>query len=191
MQMSRPVLPDQSFEKAWNSAPERAWDRALGWLERQEHASVFGPLFAYARAHASQLFRFVLIGAGLAALNLSLLYCLRALLHFSDPIAVTAMYIVGALIHFPAHRWITYGAQDRPIRPQGLRYAVMLVCNFLILQALVALGSRVSISPYIAFMGSTGCTMVFNFLVMTHIVFAKRASHAAHRRPARDAQERR
>jgi putative flippase GtrA len=57
--------------------------------------------------------------------------------------------------------------------PQGLRYAVMLAFNFLILQALVALASRVSISPYIAFMASTGCTMVFNFLVMTHFVFAK------------------
>jgi putative flippase GtrA len=158
MQMSRPVLPEQSLQ-----------------------LSVFGPLFAYARAHASQLIRFVLIGAGIAALNLSFLYCLRALLHFPDPIAVTAVYIAGALIHFPAHRWITYGAQDQPMRPQGLRYAVMLVCNFLILQALVALGSRVSISPYIAFIGSTGCTMVFNFLVMTHIVFAKGAPHAERR----------
>jgi putative flippase GtrA len=114
-----------------------------------------------------------MIGAIVAALNLSLLYCLRALLHIADPVAVGVVYVFGALIHFPAHRWITYGAQDRPIRPQGLRYAVMLVCNFLILQALVALGSRVSISPYIAFMASTGCTMVFNFLVMTHFVFAR------------------
>ena len=82
--------------------------------------------------------------------------------------------ILGALMHFPAHRWITYGAQDQPIRPQGLRYAIMLVCNFVLMQTIVALASRVSISPYIAVMVSTGCTMVFNFLVMTHIVFAKR-----------------
>jgi putative flippase GtrA len=187
MQMSRPVLPHQSMPL---TEPERAWDRAIEWLERRENATVFGPLFAYARAHASQLIRFVVIGACLAALNLSFLYCLRALLHFPDPIAVTVTYIVGALIHFPAHRWITYGAQDLPVRPQGVRYAVMLVCNFLILQALVALASRVSISPYVAFMASTGCTMAFNFLVMTHIVFAKGAPHAAHGRPARDAQER-
>jgi putative flippase GtrA len=170
MQMSRPILPDHSLPLR---EPERAWDRALEWLERQESATVFGPLFAYARAHAAQLLRFVLIGAGLAALNLSFLYCARAWLHFPDPLAVTVTYVAGALIHFPAHRWITYGAQDRPIRPQGLRYAVMLVCNFLILQALVALGSRLSISPYVAFMASTACTMVFNFLVMTHIVFVK------------------
>jgi putative flippase GtrA len=43
-----------------------------------------------------------------------------------------------------------------------------------LMQTIVALASRVSISPYIAVMVSTGCTMVFNFLVMTHIVFAKR-----------------
>jgi putative flippase GtrA len=147
--------------------------RPVEWLGRREDTIVVGPLFGYVRAHASQLIRFVLIGAGLAALNLSFLYCFRTLAHLPDPIAVAATYIVGALVHFPAHRWITYGAQDRPIRPQGVRYAVMLVCNFLILQALVALASRVSISPYIAFMASTGCTMVFNFLVMTHIVFAK------------------
>jgi putative flippase GtrA len=84
------------------------------------------------------------------------------------------MYILGALVHFPAHRWITYRAQDQPIRPQGLRYAIMLVCNFAIMQTIVYLASLVSISPYIAVMGATGCTMAFNFLVMTHIVFAKR-----------------
>jgi len=153
--MSRPVLPDASLPLTTAGS------------------SALGPLLAYGRAHASQLVRFVLIGASVAALNLSLLYCLRALLHIADPVAVGVVYVFGALIHFPAHRWITYGAQDRPIRPQGLRYGVMLICNFLILQALVALGSRVSITPYIAFMGSTGCTMVFNFLVMTHFVFAR------------------
>jgi putative flippase GtrA len=157
--MSRSELPDQTLQlTAWNSAPARAWDRVL----------------TYARAHASQLIRFVVIGAGLAALNLSFLYCLRKPLHLSDPIAVTAMYIFGALMHFPAHRWITYGAQDQPIRPQGVRYAVMLVCNFVIMQTLVGLAPRISISAYVAVMASTGCTMIFNFLVMTHIVFAKK-----------------
>jgi putative flippase GtrA len=158
MQVTRPVLPD---------------DRTLEWPERRESMPGPGPLFAYLHAHASQLIRFVLIGAGLAVLNLLFLYCFRAGLHLRDPIAVAATYILGTLVHFPAHRWITYGAQDRPIRPQGARYVVMLACNFLILQALVALAARVSISPYIAYMASTGCTMVFNFLVMTHIVFAK------------------
>ena len=50
---------------------------------------------------------------------------------------------------------------------------VMLVSNFAIMQTIVGLASRVSISPYVAVMGSTGCTMIVNFLVMTHIVFAK------------------
>jgi len=157
--MSRSDVPDQTLQlTAWNSTPGRMRQRLL----------------EYARAHTSQLIRFVLIGATLAALNLSFLYCLRRLLHLSDPIAVTGMYVLGAVVHFPAHRWITYGAQDQPIRPQGLRYVIMLVCNFVLMQTIVALASRVSISPYIAVMVSTGCTMVFNFLVMTHIVFAKR-----------------
>jgi len=170
MQMSHPLLPEQRLQP---TEPTRTGECARGRLARPTSTIVFDPLFAYARAHASQLIRFVLIGAGVAALNLWFLYCFRTLLHLPDPIAVAATYILGALVHFPAHRWITYGAQDRPIRPQGLRYAVMLVCNFLILQALVALGSRVSVSPYVSFMASTGCTMAFNFLVMTHIVFAK------------------
>jgi putative flippase GtrA len=161
MPMSRSDVPDQTLRlTAWNSMPGRTRERVL----------------KYARAHASQLIRFVLIGASLAALNLLFLYCLRRLLHLSDPIAVTAMYILGALVHFPAHRWITYGAQDQPIRPQGLRYAIMLVCNFVIMQTIVNLASRVSISPYIAVMCSTGCTMIFNFLVMTHVVFVRRRS---------------
>jgi putative flippase GtrA len=157
--MSRSDLPDQALRlTAWNSTSGRTRERVL----------------EYARAHTAQLIRFVLIGALIAALNLLFLYGLRRLLHLSDPIAVTAMYIFGALLHFPAHRWITYGAQDQPIRPQGLRYAVMLVCNFGIMQAIVGLAARVSISPYVAVMASMGCTMIFNFLVMTHVVFAKR-----------------
>jgi putative flippase GtrA len=148
-------------------------DRSLQQTAYRENSIILGPLVAYARAHASQLIRFVLIGASLAALNLSCLYYLRARLHLPDPIAVTAMYLVGVLMHFPAHRWITYGVQDQPIRPQGLRYAVMLVCNFLLMQTLVGLAARVSISPYVAVMASTGCTMIFNFLAMTHIVFVR------------------
>jgi putative flippase GtrA len=159
-------------ETAWY--PERTSDRFLGWLERSANRALVGPLFAYARAHASQLVNFVLIGAALAAFNLSILYCLRTWLHLSDPIAVTAMYILGALVHFPSHRWITYRAQDQPVGPQGLRYAIMLLWNFVIMQTLVGLASRQSISPYIAVMGSTGFTMTSNFIIMTHVVFARK-----------------
>jgi len=139
-----------------------------------ENTAIVGPLFVYARAHASQLIRFLLIGATLAALNLSFLYWLRTWLHLSDPIAVTAMYTLGALVHFFSHRWITYGAQDQPVRPQGLRYVIMLLWNFVIMQTVVGLASRESISPYIAVMGSIGLTMVSNFLFMTHVVFARK-----------------
>jgi putative flippase GtrA len=147
---------------------------ALSRPQRGAHAGgVRGPLPAYVQAHASQLVRFLLIGASLAALNLWCLYWLRTRLHFSDPIAVATMYILGAVPHFACHRWITYGAQHRPLRPQGLRYALMLIFNFTIMQAIVGLASLVSISPYFAVMASTGCTMIANFLIMTHVVFAK------------------
>jgi putative flippase GtrA len=60
----------------------------------------------------------------------------------------------------------------------------MLVCNFVIMQAIVGLAGWVSISPYVAVMASTGCTMIANFLLMTHIVFAKSAPPAQkERRP--------
>jgi putative flippase GtrA len=134
-----------------------------------------GVLVAYARSHASQLARYVLVGAGLAVLNLAFLYGVRTWLHPSDAIAVTAMYVFGVLIHFPAHRWITYSAQDRPVRPQLLRYVVMLVWNFAVMQTVVALAARLSLSPYLAVMAATGLTMVSNFLAMAHVVFARRA----------------
>jgi putative flippase GtrA len=169
VQLSRPAPRDQGWLKARISLPERV----LEWLERHENAALVGPLFAYARAHAAQLAHFVLIGACLAALNLSFLYCFRTLLHLPDPIAVTAMYVLGAVPHFTYHRYITYRAQDQPLRPQGLRYAVMLLSNFVIMQLMVGLASRASISPYVAVMSSTACTMVASFLLMTHIVFAK------------------
>jgi putative flippase GtrA len=142
--------------------------------EPREDTECTGVLIAYARAHASQLVRYLLVGASLAVLNLGFLYGVRTWLHLSDVLAVTAMYVFGVLIHFPSHRWITYSAQDRPVRPQLLRYVVMLMWNFAIMQTVVALAARVSISPYIAVMIATGLTMISNFLAMAHIVFAKR-----------------
>jgi hypothetical protein len=95
-------------------------------------------------------------------------------LQLTDVLAVTVMYVFGVLIHFPSHRWITYSAQDQPVRPQLLRYATMLVWNFTVMQTVVALAARMSISPYIAVMIATAATMISNFLAMAHIVFAKR-----------------
>jgi len=159
---------------AWNSHRVGVRQRALEWLRSHEDAVIVGPLFAYVRVHAAQLVRYVLVGATLAALNLAFLYGLRNWLHLSDPVAVTGMYVLGFLVHFPAHRWITYGAQLRPVRPQLLRYAVMLVWNFAVMQTVVALAARLSISPYIGVMVATGLTVISNFLAMAHIVFAKR-----------------
>jgi putative flippase GtrA len=131
------------------------------------------PLRGYARAHASQLVRFVAIGGSVAALNLAVLYILRTWLSVSGPIALTIMYVIGVLAHFPSNRRITYRAQGQPLGPQIVRYAAMLLWNFAVMQTVVALGAHASISSYIAVMGSTGLTMVLNFLYMTHVVFVK------------------
>ena len=136
-------------------------------------AAIMGPLFAYLRAHAVQLTHFVAVGASLAALNLLLLFFFRTRLHLSDPVAVAAMYAVGTVPHFLYHRWITYRARDLPMVPQGMRYLAMLIANFVLMQTLVGLAARASLSPYLAVVASTGCTMVANFLMMTHVVFAR------------------
>jgi putative flippase GtrA len=116
--------------------------------------------------------RYVLVGAALAVLNLGFLYVLRTWLRLSDPVAVTGMYVLGFLVHFPAHRWITYTAQDRPLRPQVARYVAMLVWNFAVMQAVVAMATHLSLSPYLGVMAATGLTMISNFLAMAHVVFA-------------------
>lgn len=133
-----------------------------------------GMLFDYVRAHASQLIRYLLVGGGLAVLNLAFLYGVRTWLHLSDPVAVTAMYVFGVLMHFPSHRWITYSAHSRPVRPQLLRYSIMLIWNFLVMQSVVAVAARFAISPYLAVMAATGLTMISNFLAMAHVVFTRK-----------------
>jgi len=138
--------------------------------------SIVDSLASYLHAHASQVFRFVLIGAAVAAMNLAFLYLLRSWLRLPDPVAVAAMYVFGAVVHFTSHRWITYRAQDDPALPQGFRYAIMFVLNLGLMQALVWTASRIAISAYLAVIASIGLTMVGNFLFMTHVVFAK-ASH--------------
>ncbi|HUI60053.1 MAG TPA: GtrA family protein, partial [Steroidobacteraceae bacterium] len=167
------MMPEHSVPlTAW---PETAAGRSApinsGGHAWQGETTLSDLLLDYARQHAAQLARFLLIGATLAVLNLWLLHLLRTSLSISDSVAVAIMYACGALPHFIAHRWITYGVQDQPVRPQGARYLVMLVCNFLLMQLLVALAARLSLSPYIAVMTSTACTMTFNFLAMTHVVF--------------------
>ncbi len=173
--MTRPGLPNERVVPltAWGSIGDRLLGRVSGLLERYESTPVTGRPIAYARAHISELTRFAFTGASLQLLNLAFLYALRVWLRLSDPIAVTGMYVLGVLAHFPTQRWITYGAQHRPVVPQLRRYALMLVWNFAIMQSVVGLASRASISPYIAVMIATVLTMVSNFVIMTHIVFAK------------------
>lgn len=130
---------------------------------------------AYARAHSVQLAHFVSVGLGMALLNLLLLYLFRTQLHWADPLAVTGMYVLGTVPHFVYHRWITYRVQDRPLAPQGRRYIGMLIINFALMQLLVGLAARVSVSPYLAVLTAAGCTMIANFLLMTHVVFAREA----------------
>ena len=173
--MTPPAAPNESVLPltAWGCIRERARVHVSSWLESGENAAVVGPLLVYVRAHLSELTRFVLTGASLQLLNLAFLYLLRVWLRLPDAIAVTAMYILGVLAHFPSQRWITYGAQHRPVGPQLRRYAAMLIWNFVIMQVVVGVASRASLSPYIAVMIATVLTMVSNFLIMTHIVFAQ------------------
>ena len=172
--MSTPSLanhgPPPSVAK---SIAGRWYSAAMAWLVRCGRSPAMRPLLAYAQAHTAQLLRFVVIGGAIAAFNLALLYCLRTWLRLTDPVAVSLMYVAGALVHFTSHRHITYAAQDRPVRPQAHRYAFMLVCNFLVMQAMVYLSSRAGLSPYFAVLAATALTVVWTFLFMTHVVFSR------------------
>ena len=172
MKVNRPAPDDLCVQVSASPAGRRPHGR----LPASRHHQSTGPVqlsCAYVRAHAVELAHFVGAGLGIAALNLLLLYVFRTRLHWPDPLAVTAMYTLGTLPHFVYHRWITYRAHERPLVPQGLRYVGMLISSFVIMQVLVALAARVAISPYVAVVTSTGLTMIGNFLLMTHVVFAR------------------
>jgi putative flippase GtrA len=174
VKVSRPATDDLCVQVSGSPASQPMEGGLRARLQPEESATLVGRCRAYARAHAMQLVHFIGVGLGMAALNLSLLYVFRSRLHWPDPVAVTAMYTLGTVPHFVYHRWITYHVQDRPLVPQGLRYIGMLITNFVIMQLLVALAARLSVSPYIAVVTSAGCTMIANFLLMTHVVFARR-----------------
>ena len=160
---------------------DAAGDPAAAELRRPDTGGA-RPVSRYLEAHAAQLCGFVLIGAGVAALNVALLYGLRSGLRLPDPLAVTVMYACGALAHFHAHRWLNYRAHDRPLHPQVGRYTLMLAWNFVVMQALVGLASRLSWSPYLAVLAASGTTMISTFLLLTHVVFAGR-QHPRTRQP--------
>lgn len=136
----------------------------------------------YLEAHAAQLCGFVLIGAGVAALNVALLYGLRSALRLPDALAVTLMYACGTLVHFRAHRRLNYRAHNRPLHPQVGSYTLMLAWNLIVMQAMVGLASRLSWSPYLAVLLASGATMISTFLLLTHVVFAGR-QHPRTRQP--------
>jgi SAM-dependent methyltransferase/putative flippase GtrA len=146
---------------------------AAGLPARGGGARIAPALITYATAHARELVRFVVVGSSLALLNLFLLYLFREALRLPDPIAVTLMYLLGALAHFVSHRRITYGLEGRPPRAQVIRYLLMLLWNFALLQAVVSVTMRASLSPYIAVIAVTGLTLLSNFLLMTHAVFTR------------------
>jgi len=178
--MSTPMPSERSARiTAWPGSAAAEPESLIPTRQPRDSPATDHLLSDYARQHAAQLARFLAIGAALAVLNLGFLHLLRTSLSIPDSVAVAIMYVCGALPHFVAHRWITYHAQDQPVRPQGERYVVMLVCNFLLMQALVALAARLSLSPYLAVMTSTAFTMTFNFLAMTHVVFRRRQESAA------------
>jgi putative flippase GtrA len=178
VQVNRPAVDDLCVRAGTLPAHDGDHRKGPGLPERRGKAAIIGPLSGYLRAHAVQLAHFVTVGASLAALNLLLLFFFRTGLHLSDPLAVTAMYTLGAVPHFIYHRWITYRAQDLPVVPQGMRYVIVLISNFVLMQGLVGLAARASLSPYIAVIASNGCTMVANFLMLTHVVFARGRGHA-------------
>ena len=177
MKVSRPATDDLCVQVSGSPASQQVGGGLRAWLQRHETAALVGRSRAYARAHGMQLVHFIGVGLGMAALNLFLLYVFRSRLHWPDPLAVAAMYTLGTVPHFVYHRWITYRVQDRPLVPQGVRYIAMLVTNFVIMQLLVAVAAEISVSPYIAVVTSAGCTMIANFLLMTHVVFARRGRH--------------
>jgi SAM-dependent methyltransferase/putative flippase GtrA len=144
---------------------------------------ILNTLRAYAQEHAGQLVRFGIVGAGLAALNLLLLYILRTGLGLPDPVAITLTYVLGGCAHFASHRRITYLAQHQPIPPALWRYLLMFAGNFAIMQAVFAATSRLGLSPYFAVVGSTAITMISNFLIMAHVIFRKRAGAMLADRP--------
>jgi putative flippase GtrA len=175
VKVNRPATDDLCVQVSASPGRRRVRADLRGWLQRHERAGFPGRCVAYARAHAVQLAHFVGVGLGVAVLNLLLLYVFRTRLHWADPLAVTAMYTLGTVPHFLYHRRITYRVQDRPFVPQGRRYVGMLIVNFAIMQLLVGLAARLSVSPYLAVVTSIGCTMIANFLLMTHVVFAREA----------------
>jgi len=153
------------------SALESLWNR----LERM---ALVGVYCRYVRQHFQQLFRFVLVGASIAAFNLFTFYLCREIAGLSDRMSINGMYVAAVVLHFFSHRHITFEAHSGAIHGQGGRYVVMLIWNYLLYQLLIGAAPALNVSAYAAVVISGLLTVLSNFLLMNHFIFRRTRAKA-------------
>ena len=111
------VIPDRRA----TPTPERVGEWLTSWVDR------LSPLLR--RMLPKELAGFAILGACTFAVDLALLWLLRAHTALPLPVAVTGAYVAAFALNFVLNRTLNFRSHA-PVGRQALRYAVVVCCDY-------------------------------------------------------------
>lgn len=133
---------------------------------------ILSELYLYIIKHRIQITIFGLIGIATFVLNYSFVWLFYGFIALDYRLAVTLAYIITVIVHFTLNRIFTYKAEGYPLMGQWVKYAMMLVINYLITLSVCIITVEIfKLNPYFGIIFAAGITMFSSFLFMKYFVF--------------------
>jgi putative flippase GtrA len=118
------------------------------------------------------LIRFVMVGIFTFLLNMTLVWFFYGFFSVQYQWSITHAYVLTTCVHFILNKTFTFGHGMRSISGHGLKYAVMLIINYLLTLGITTLMVDVfQTTPYVGIVVSTMCVAFSSFGLMRYFVF--------------------
>jgi putative flippase GtrA len=116
--------------------------------------------------------RFLIVGAVTAALYFGILAALVEGLALDYRVAVSIGYAIAVCFHFLANRRFTFRAHGSGVGPQLIRYAILLVVNYLLTLGVITCAVELlGWSPFLGALLGLVATTLIGFLLAHRWVF--------------------
>lgn len=123
---------------------------------------------------AKSFFVFSLVGATGAGIYFLVLAVLLEVLAIDYRVAVTIAYLLGVIFHFLTNKFLTFKNRDlSDATTQLFRYAAVAAFSYVLTMLIVLFAvERLHHPPYYGVIASLAVTVVVNYLLSKHWVFA-------------------
>ena len=126
----------------------------------------------YLNKNSNFILRFILVGCVTFCLNICLTWVFYDGLNIDYKIAISIAYGFTVVMHFSLNKFFTFNSAKHSIVNDGIRYALMLLVNYLVTLVLsIIFVGMFGLSPYLSIMISTIVIASSSFLLMRHLIF--------------------